>query len=216
MFIYCCIALLQMALYSIRFESKPLNKIQKNWVLSACSDINIIQDRLKLIRLLMIVIAGPNTDISSELGDVNQIFRRCNPIWRRSVCISEPRAYTLYVNIEQKGVCIFTKSQGRILHKLGLVHTDSIAAYRLMTRLMHILIATLEHNNSPNIQWINDMSAGRICPHNENQNTISLHNNLHLQAVLMNLPNVPFTKSHPSEITITVPPSCYEIIIKKE
>jgi hypothetical protein len=194
--------------YSIQFIAQPQRGKGRTWELSQCSDMTKVLERLRRIRQLVTLIAGPNSDILSELTDWENITQSCNPIWKRTITISDSRAYTFLINLSNKQALITAKSQGRPLRKIGLPKAIDMESYQKVISFMYIFIRLLEGMNSPNEEWVKDMSVVQTKPRQGWSDNKEIKHLLNIFPLLQAPP--------PPEITIAVPASSYEIIITKQ
>jgi hypothetical protein len=202
--------------YSIQFIAKLQKGKGRTWALSQCSDMVKVLKRLRSLRQLVTVIAGPSSDILTELSDFENILENCSPTWRRSINIRQLRAYTFFINLPTRTVYITTKEQGgqKIFPPIGVKEGNS-DAYAAVILFMDIFIRVLEGNNSLNIQWINDMAVGKTQPCQDWGDNTEIESIFNIFANLQQPQASPKITSHPSEITIYASPTSYEIIIIK-
>jgi len=214
MIILLCLASSQMSSYSILFTAIPQKGEKRPWELSQCSDIDKLQQRLRRIRQLVNTIKGSRSELLAELTDWKHIAQSCNPTWTRSITIPDPRAYTFFINLLTRTAYITTKEQGgqKIFPPIG-VNSGNSDAYQNVIGFMRILIRLLEGMNSSNEDWVNDMSVGKVNPHQDWDDDTEIQNLLDLFIKLQPPQARSKLTSHPSEITIAVPPSSYKIRI---
>jgi hypothetical protein len=205
-----------MSSYSIQFIAMTNRGPKRTWELSQCYDIYTVKKRLWRIRQLVTVIAGPSSDILTELSDFENILEHCSPTWRRSINIRHLRAYTFFINLPTRTAYITTKEQGgqKIFPPIG-VNVGNSDAYAAVIPFMHILIRVLEGNNSLNIQWINDMAVGKTKTCQDWGDDTEIESLFNIFANLQKPQAPPKITSHPSEITIYASPTSYEIIITR-
>jgi hypothetical protein len=201
--------------YSIQFIAQPQKGQKITWTLSRCSNIYTVKKRLWRIRQLVTLIAGPNSDILSELTDWENITQSCNPIWKRTITISDSRAYTFLINLSNKQALITAKSQGRPLRKIGLPKAINMASYKNVIGLMCILIRLLEGNNSPYEEWVEDMADGKTKPCQDRDNDIGIESLFNIFSNLQQPQAQSLIAAHPPEINIYTSPSSYKIIITR-
>jgi hypothetical protein len=202
--------------YSIQFIAKPQKGKGRTWELSQCSDIDKIQQRLRRIRQLVNTIKGSRSELLAELTDWKHIAQSCNPTWTRSITIPDPRAYTFFINLLTRTAYITTKEQGgqKTFPPIG-VNSGNSDAYQNVIGFMRILIRLLEGMNSSNEDWVNDMSVGKVNPHQDWDDDTEIESLFNIFANLQKPQARPKITSHPSEITIYASPTSYEIIITK-
>lgn len=201
--------------YSIQFIATPSKGVQRTWSLMNCCDQVALEDRCKKIRQLIYVIAGPSSAVITELSNLETILQLCNPRWQRSINISEIRTYTLFTSRVENTALITMKTQGRKVHTIGVSNTSSMDQYDNVIRLMGIFMRVIEGNNSPNLQWLRDMSIGKVNSYQDDADKMTLYQQFNLIARLHNTQYFSL-ESHPPEISIAVAPSSYEIVITKE
>jgi hypothetical protein len=204
-----------MDIYSIQFIAKPQKGGERTWALSQCSDMVKVQKRLRSLRQLVTGIAGPSSDILTELSDVKNILEHCNPTWTRSITIAEARAYTFFIRSQDKAAFITAKAQGKIIHHIGLTRASDMKSYQNVIGFMRILIRLLEGMNSSNEDWVNDMAVGKTKPCQDWGDDTEIESLFNIFANLQQPQARPKITSHPSEITIYASPTSYEIIITK-
>ena len=213
MIILLCLASSQMSSYSILFTAIPKKGEKRFWELSQCSDIYTLEKRLWRIRQLIKMIAGSSSELLTELTDWEHIAQSCNPTWTRSITIAEARAYTFFIRSQDKAAFITAKAQGKIIHHIGLTRASDMKSYQNVIGFMRILIRLLEGMNSSNEDWVNDMSVGKVNPHQDWGDDIGIKSILDMFKTLQ--PHRAKIVDHPSEITIDVRPSSYTIFIKR-
>jgi hypothetical protein len=202
--------------YSIQFIAKPQKGKGRTWELSQCSDIDKIQQRLRRIRQLVNTIKGSRSELLAELTDWKHIAQSCNPTWTRSITIPDPRAYTFFINLLTRTAYITTKEQGgqKIFPPIG-VNSGNSDAYQNVIGFMRILIRLLEGMNSSNEDWVNDMSVGKVNPHQDWDDDIGIESLFNIFSNLQQPQAQSLIAAHPPEINIYTSPSSYKIIIIK-